>query len=90
MGSHSLEPEDAVHTGDDYRPNQQQDRERRALISADGGAQNLLRALAAYEPDMIDYGFKAVGVSLPMMRRVRVENPIQWAMGNGHAGLAHS
>jgi 2-polyprenyl-6-methoxyphenol hydroxylase-like FAD-dependent oxidoreductase len=53
---------------------------RRALIAVDRGEQNLVPALAAYERDMIDYGFKAVGVSLQMMRRVHVENPIERAV----------
>jgi 2-polyprenyl-6-methoxyphenol hydroxylase-like FAD-dependent oxidoreductase len=53
---------------------------RRALIAVDRGDQNLLPALAAYERDMIDYGFKAVGLSLQMMRRVHVESPIERAV----------
>ncbi len=53
---------------------------RRALIAVDRGEQNLLPALAAYERDMIDYGFKAVGVSLQMMRRVHAKNPIERAV----------
>ena len=53
---------------------------RRALIAVDRGAQNLLTALAACERDMIDYGFKAVGVSLQMMRRVHAETPIERAV----------
>jgi 2-polyprenyl-6-methoxyphenol hydroxylase-like FAD-dependent oxidoreductase len=53
---------------------------RRTLIAVDRGEQNLLPAIAAYERDMIDYGFKAVGASLQMMRRVHVENPLKRAV----------
>jgi 2-polyprenyl-6-methoxyphenol hydroxylase-like FAD-dependent oxidoreductase len=49
---------------------------RAALVAVDRGEQDLLPALAAYERDMIDYGFKAVGLSLEMMRRVHEESPI--------------
>jgi len=49
---------------------------RKALVAVDRGEQDLLPALAAYERAMIDYGFKAVGVSLGMMRRVHEESEI--------------
>jgi 2-polyprenyl-6-methoxyphenol hydroxylase-like FAD-dependent oxidoreductase len=49
---------------------------RAALVAVDRGERELIPALAAYERDMIDYGFKAVGVSLGMMRRVHEESEI--------------
>jgi 2-polyprenyl-6-methoxyphenol hydroxylase-like FAD-dependent oxidoreductase len=49
---------------------------RKALVSVDRGENALLPALAAYERDMIDYGFKAVGVSLDMMKRVHSESAV--------------
>ena len=49
---------------------------RAALVAVDRGERELLPALAAYERDMIDYGFKAVGVSLKMMRRIHEESQI--------------
>jgi 2-polyprenyl-6-methoxyphenol hydroxylase-like FAD-dependent oxidoreductase len=49
---------------------------RKALISVNRGEQALLPALAGYERDMIDYGFKAVGVSLAMMERVHSESAL--------------
>jgi 2-polyprenyl-6-methoxyphenol hydroxylase-like FAD-dependent oxidoreductase len=53
---------------------------RAALVAAARSEQDLLPALAAYERDMIDYGFKAVGVSLGMMHRVHEESQIGRAM----------
>jgi 2-polyprenyl-6-methoxyphenol hydroxylase-like FAD-dependent oxidoreductase len=53
---------------------------RRALIAVDRGENDLIPALAAYEREMIDYGFKAVRVSLDMMRRVHAESPVERAV----------
>lgn len=49
---------------------------RAALVAVDRGEQELLPSLAMYERDMIDYGFKAVGVSLDMMKRAHEESQI--------------
>ncbi len=53
---------------------------RAALIAVDRGERELLPALAAYERDMIDYGFRAVGVSLEMMRRVHADDAVSRAV----------
>jgi 2-polyprenyl-6-methoxyphenol hydroxylase-like FAD-dependent oxidoreductase len=42
---------------------------RRALVAAAGGRADLIQALAAYERDMIKYGFTAVQTSLKNMKR---------------------
>jgi 2-polyprenyl-6-methoxyphenol hydroxylase-like FAD-dependent oxidoreductase len=42
---------------------------RRALAAAAGGQVDLIQALAAYERDMIGYGFAAVQTSLKDMER---------------------
>jgi len=49
---------------------------RRALAAVAGGEQNLLPALAAYERDMIDYGFAAVRTSLADMERFHAEGTL--------------
>jgi len=46
---------------------------RRALVAVDRGEENLIPALAAYERDMIHYGFDAVRASLKQMERVHSE-----------------
>ena len=52
---------------------------RKALVAVARGDKELLSALAAYERNMIDYGFKAVGVSLDMMKRVHSESAVSRA-----------
>jgi 2-polyprenyl-6-methoxyphenol hydroxylase-like FAD-dependent oxidoreductase len=47
---------------------------RQALVAVSRGEQDLLPALAAYERDMIDYGFAAVRASLANMRRLHAES----------------
>ena len=42
---------------------------RRALVAADRGEENLIHALASYEREMVDYGFRAVRASLKDMKR---------------------
>ena len=42
---------------------------RRALVAVDRGEENLLHALATYEREMVDYGFRAVRRSLKDMER---------------------
>jgi len=42
---------------------------RRALVAADRGEENLIHALATYEREMVDYGFRAVRTSLKDMER---------------------
>jgi 2-polyprenyl-6-methoxyphenol hydroxylase-like FAD-dependent oxidoreductase len=49
---------------------------RRALAAVAGGEQDLLPALAAYEHDMIDYGFAAVRTSLADMERFHSEGAL--------------
>ena len=49
---------------------------RRALIAVSSGEQELLAALAAYERDMIDYGFAAVRSSLANMQRLHSESAL--------------
>jgi len=49
---------------------------RRALVAVAGGEQDLLPALAAYEHDMIDYGFAAVRTSLADMERFHSEGAL--------------
>jgi 2-polyprenyl-6-methoxyphenol hydroxylase-like FAD-dependent oxidoreductase len=49
---------------------------RRALAAVAGGEQDLLPALAAYERDMIDYGFAAVRTSLADMERFHAEGTL--------------
>jgi len=49
---------------------------RRALAAVAGGEQELLLALAAYEHDMIDYGFAAVRSSLADMERFHSEGAL--------------
>ena len=51
-----------------------------ALVAVDRGEKDLLPALAAYEREMIAEGFKAVGVSLAMMRRVHTESALSRVM----------
>jgi 2-polyprenyl-6-methoxyphenol hydroxylase-like FAD-dependent oxidoreductase len=46
---------------------------RRALRAADRGEEDLISALAAYEREMIDYGFQAVRMSLRNMRHFHSE-----------------
>ncbi|MDB6012152.1 MAG: FAD-binding monooxygenase [Gammaproteobacteria bacterium] len=49
---------------------------RRALTAVGRGEQDLIPALAAYERDMIDYGFAAVRSSLANMRRLHAESTL--------------
>jgi 2-polyprenyl-6-methoxyphenol hydroxylase-like FAD-dependent oxidoreductase len=49
---------------------------RRTLAAVAGGEQDLLPALAAYERDMIDYGFAAVRTSLADMERFHAEGTL--------------
>ena len=49
---------------------------RMALVGVDRGEQELIPALAAYEREMIDYGFAAVRMSLGNMKRFHEKNPI--------------
>ena len=42
---------------------------RRELVAVDRGEDNLIEALAAYEREMVDYGFRAVRTSLKDMER---------------------
>jgi len=46
---------------------------RRALVRVDRGEDELIPALAAYERDMIEYGFRAVRTSLKEMERLHAE-----------------
>jgi 2-polyprenyl-6-methoxyphenol hydroxylase-like FAD-dependent oxidoreductase len=48
-----------------------------ALVRVDRGEQDLLPALAAYERDMVDYGFAAVGASLGEMERLHATSPLR-------------
>ncbi len=47
---------------------------RRALVAADRREENLIQALAAYEREMVDYGFRAVRTSLKDMERFHAES----------------
>jgi 2-polyprenyl-6-methoxyphenol hydroxylase-like FAD-dependent oxidoreductase len=47
---------------------------RQTLIAVSRGEQELLPAIAAYERNMIDYGFAAVRASLANMRRLHAES----------------
>ncbi|HEX7735121.1 MAG TPA: NAD(P)/FAD-dependent oxidoreductase [Ktedonobacteraceae bacterium] len=47
---------------------------RRALVSVDRGEDHLIEALAAYEREMIDYGFRAVRASLKNMERFHAQS----------------
>jgi 2-polyprenyl-6-methoxyphenol hydroxylase-like FAD-dependent oxidoreductase len=49
---------------------------RHTLAAVSGGEQDLLPALAAYERDMIDYGFAAVRRSLADMERFHAEGAL--------------
>jgi 2-polyprenyl-6-methoxyphenol hydroxylase-like FAD-dependent oxidoreductase len=49
---------------------------RQALTAVSRGEQELIPALAAYERDMIDYGFEAVRSSLANMRRLHAESTL--------------
>jgi 2-polyprenyl-6-methoxyphenol hydroxylase-like FAD-dependent oxidoreductase len=49
---------------------------RRALTAVGRGEQDLIPALAAYERDMIDYGFAAVRSSLANMKRLHAESTL--------------
>ncbi|MBV9229783.1 MAG: FAD-dependent monooxygenase [Chloroflexi bacterium] len=42
---------------------------RQALVAVDRGEENLIHALASYEREMVDYGFRAVRTSLKDMER---------------------
>jgi len=53
---------------------------RRALVSVDRGEADLIPALAAYERDMIDYGFAAVRTSLSDMERFHAERGLSRAL----------
>ena len=50
---------------------------RNALCEIDGSHQDLLPAVAAYEREMIGYGFAAVRASLSSMRRLHARSQIQ-------------
>ena len=47
---------------------------RRALVAVDRGEENLLPALASYEREMVDYGFRAVRRSLKDMERFHAQS----------------
>jgi len=49
---------------------------RRALVAVDRGEADLIEALARYERDMIDYGFRAVRASLANMHRFHAESAL--------------
>jgi 2-polyprenyl-6-methoxyphenol hydroxylase-like FAD-dependent oxidoreductase len=49
---------------------------RRALVAVSKGEHELIPSLAAYERDMIDYGFAAVRASLTNMRRLHAESAL--------------
>jgi 2-polyprenyl-6-methoxyphenol hydroxylase-like FAD-dependent oxidoreductase len=53
---------------------------RGALTVVSEGRKDLIAALAAYERDMIDYGFAAVRASLADMERLHSRSPLQRAM----------
>ena len=53
---------------------------RAALVAVDRGERALIPALAAYEREMIDYGFAAVRMSLGNMKRFHAKNPISRAL----------
>jgi 2-polyprenyl-6-methoxyphenol hydroxylase-like FAD-dependent oxidoreductase len=50
---------------------------RQALVKVDRGEAELISALAAYERDMIDYGFAAVRSSLRDMERFHTDQPLR-------------
>jgi 2-polyprenyl-6-methoxyphenol hydroxylase-like FAD-dependent oxidoreductase len=47
---------------------------RRALVATAHGEADLIPALAAYEREMVDYGFRAVRRSLEDMRRFHAQS----------------
>src|SRR5262244_778683 len=49
---------------------------RRALVAVDRGEADLIEALARYERDMIDYGFRAVRASLANTHRFHAESAL--------------
>ena len=49
---------------------------RQALVAVSRGEQELVPALAAYERDMIHYGFEAVRTSLANMKRLHAESTL--------------
>ena len=49
---------------------------RRALVAVDRGEADLIEALAAYEREMIDYGFRAVRTSLKDMERFHSQSDL--------------
>ena len=49
---------------------------RRALVAVDRGDADLIEALAHYERDMTDYGFRAVRASLANMHRFHAESAL--------------
>jgi 2-polyprenyl-6-methoxyphenol hydroxylase-like FAD-dependent oxidoreductase len=51
-----------------------------ALIAVERGEKALIPALAAYERDMIDYGFHAVRASLHNMKRLHAQDPLRRAL----------
>ena len=53
---------------------------RRALVAADRGETDLIPALAEYERNMIDYGFRAVRRSLREMNRLHSEGLVARAL----------
>ncbi len=61
---------------------------RRALVATDRGERNLIPALADYERDMLDYGFRAVGASLRQMKRLHAENPLVRAFNKAFFRMA--
>jgi 2-polyprenyl-6-methoxyphenol hydroxylase-like FAD-dependent oxidoreductase len=56
---------------------------RDALTAVSEGRKDLIAALAAYERDMIDYGFAAVRASLADMERLHSRSPLQRVMTKG-------
>jgi len=53
---------------------------REVLIAVDRGHADLIEALARYERDMIEHGFRAVRGSLANMRRFHAESPLARAI----------
>jgi 2-polyprenyl-6-methoxyphenol hydroxylase-like FAD-dependent oxidoreductase len=49
---------------------------RRALVAVSRGEADLIKALAAYEQDMIGYGFAAVQASLKNMKRFHAKGTL--------------
>jgi 2-polyprenyl-6-methoxyphenol hydroxylase-like FAD-dependent oxidoreductase len=56
---------------------------RKALTAVSEGRMDLIASLAAYERDMIDYGFAAVRASLADMERLHSRSPLQRIMTKG-------